>query len=155
MAYLNTPRHLSGSQLGCAIAVLVLGYQRQGFVRLMKILIVDDSPAEVRLMQSVLDRAGYTSIAVHDPMRLEQMIDMERPNLILLDVVMPQRNGFQACRELKGNAVYARIPVVMVSSKNTESDKFWAKEQGADGYVVKPFSNDELLGTVRSLVGKH
>ena len=120
-----------------------------------KILIVDDSPAEIRLMQAVLDRAGYTSIAVHDPMRLEQMIDMERPNLILLDVVMPQRNGFQACRELKGNAVYARIPVVMVSSKNTESDKFWAKQQGADGYVAKPFSNEELLGTVRSLVGKH
>jgi len=122
---------------------------------LTKILIVDDSPAEVRLMQAVLDRAGYTSIAVHDPMRLEQMIEMERPSLILLDVVMPQRNGFQACRELKGNANFARIPVVMVSSKNTESDKFWAKQQGADGYVAKPFSNEELLGTVRSLVGKH
>ncbi|HEY3770241.1 MAG TPA: response regulator [Candidatus Angelobacter sp.] len=119
-----------------------------------KILIVDDSPAEVRLMQSVLDRAGYTSVPVHDPTRLEQMTDMERPNLILLDVVMPQRNGFQACRELKGNADYARIPVVMVSSKNTESDKFWAKQQGADGYVVKPFSNDELLGAVKSLIGK-
>ncbi len=118
-----------------------------------KILIVDDSPAEVRLMQDVLDRAGYMSVAVHDPTRLEQMIEMERPNLILLDVVMPQRNGFQACRELKGNAHYARIPVVMVSSKNTESDKFWAKQQGADGYVAKPFSNDELLGTVKSLVG--
>ena len=119
-----------------------------------KILIVDDSPAEVRLMQAVLDRAGYTSIAVHDPMRLEQMIEMERPSLILLDVVMPQRNGFQACRELKGNANFARIPVVMVSSKNSESDKFWAKQQGADGYVAKPFSNEELLGTVRSLVGR-
>lgn len=106
-------------------------------------------------MQSMLDRAGYMSVAVHDPMRLEQMIDIEHPNLILMDVVMPQRNGFQACRELKGNAVYARIPVVMVSSKNTDSDKFWAKQQGADGYVVKPFSNEELLGTVRSLVGKH
>ena len=105
-------------------------------------------------MQSVLDRAGYMSVPVHDPMRLEQMIDMERPNLILLDVVMPQRNGFQACRELKGNADYARIPVVMVSSKNTESDKFWAKQQGADGYVVKPFTNEELLGAVRGLVGK-
>lgn len=119
---------------------------------LTKILIVDDSPAEVKLMQSVLDGAGFMSVAVHDPTRLEQMIDMERPSLILLDVVMPQRNGFQACRELKGNAVYAGIPVIMVSSKNTESDKFWAKQQGADGYVVKPFTNEELLGTVRGLV---
>src|SRR5258708_5026919 len=75
----------------------------QGYVRLKKILIVDDSPAEVRLLQSVLDRAGYSSVATHDPMRIEQMIDVERPNLILMDVVMPQRNGFQACRELKGH----------------------------------------------------
>lgn len=105
-------------------------------------------------MQSVLDRAGFASVATHDPTRLEQMIEMERPNLILLDVVMPQRNGFQACREIKGNSQYARIPVVMVSSKDTESDRFWAKQQGADGYVVKPFSSEELLGAVRSLVGK-
>ena len=119
-----------------------------------KILIVDDSPAEIRLMQSVLDRAGYSSVAVHDPMRLEQVIDAEQPSLILLDVVMPQRNGFQACRDLKGKEAYKSIPVVMVTSKNTQSDKFWGKEQGADGYVVKPFSSDELLRTVRSLVGK-
>jgi len=121
---------------------------------LTKILIVDDSPAEVRLMQSVLHRAGFTSVAVHDPTRLEQMIDAEKPNLILLDVVMPQRNGFQACRELKGNAVYAQIPVVIISSKSTESDRFWGKQQGADGYVTKPFSNEELLRTVRNLVKK-
>jgi twitching motility two-component system response regulator PilH len=119
-----------------------------------KILIVDDSPAEVRLMQSVLDRAGYSSVVVHDAMRLEQMIDMERPNLILMDVVMPERNGFQACRELKGNSVYSAIPVIMVSSKKNESDKFWAKEQGADGYVVKPFTSEELLGTVIRLMPK-
>ncbi len=105
-------------------------------------------------MQSFLDRAGYSSVAVHDPMRLEQMIDLEHPNLILLDVVMPQRNGFQACRELKGNADYARIPVLMVTSKNSESDKFWGKQQGADGYVVKPFTSEDLLGAVRKLVGK-
>lgn len=120
-----------------------------------KILIVDDSPAEVRLMQSLLDRAGYSSVAIHDPMRLEQMIDVERPNLILLDVVMPQRNGFQVCRDLKGNADYARIPVVLVTSKGTESDKFWGKQQGADGYVIKPFTGEDLLGAVRKLVGKH
>ena len=105
-------------------------------------------------MQAVLDRAGFISIAVHDPLRLEQMIDMERPNLILLDVVMPQRNGFQACRELKGNEEYSRIPVVMVSSKNMDSDRFWAKQQGADGYVSKPFTSDELLGTVKKFMGR-
>ena len=120
-----------------------------------KILIVDDSPAEVRLMQSLLDRAGYSSVAIHDPTRLEQMIDLEHPSLILLDVVMPQRNGFQVCRELKGHADYARIPVVLVTSKSTESDKFWGKQQGADGYVVKPFSSDDLVGTVNRLIGKH
>jgi twitching motility two-component system response regulator PilH len=119
---------------------------------LTKILIVDDSPAEVRLLQSVLDRAGYSSVATHDPMRIEQMIDVERPNLILMDVVMPHRNGFQACRALKGHAEYARIPVIMVSSKNTESDRFWATQQGADGYVVKPFTSEELLGTVQRFV---
>jgi DNA-binding response OmpR family regulator len=122
---------------------------------LPKILIVDDSPAEVRLMQSLLDRAGYSSVAIHDPTRLEQMIDLEHPSLILLDVVMPQRNGFQVCRELKGHADYSRIPVVLVSSKSTESDKFWGKQQGADGYVVKPFSGDDLVGAVNRLIGKH
>lgn len=120
-----------------------------------KILIVDDSPAEVRLMQSLLDRAGYSSVAIHDSTRLEQMIDLERPSLILLDVVMPQRNGFQACRELKRNADYARIPVVLVTSKNSDSDKFWGKEQGADGYVVKPFSGEDLVSAVNRLIGKH
>ncbi len=119
---------------------------------LTKILIVDDSPAEVMLMQSVLDRAGYTSVAIHDPTRLEQTISSERPSLILMDVVMPQRNGFQACREIKGNAEFAGIPVVMVSSKKTESDKFWAQQQGADGYVTKPFSSEELLGMVARCV---
>ena len=85
-------------------------------------------------------------------MRIEQMIDVERPSLILMDVVMPQRNGFQACRELKEHAEYSRIPVVLVSSKNTESDKFWAKQQGADGYVTKPFTSEELLGAVQKFV---
>jgi DNA-binding response OmpR family regulator len=119
---------------------------------LKKILIVDDSPAEVKLMQTVLGRAGYESVALNDPMRIEQTIDVERPQLILLDVVMPQRNGFQACRELKGNAEYCRIPVVMVSSKSMDSDRFWAKQQGADDYVSKPFTSEELLGVVERFV---
>lgn len=117
-----------------------------------KILIVDDSLAEVKLMQSVLQQAGYWSVAIQDPRQIEATIAVERPSLILLDVVMPDRNGFQACRELKGNAEFRAIPVVIVSSKNTDSDKFWAKQQGADGYVMKPFTPAELLGAVQRFV---
>jgi DNA-binding response OmpR family regulator len=117
-----------------------------------KILICDDSVAEVKLMQSVLEKAGYCPVVTHDSTRIEQMIDVQRPNLILLDVVMPQRNGFQVCRDLKGHAEYSRIPVVVVSSKDQESDKFWAKQQGADGYVVKPFTPEQLLGAIKILV---
>lgn len=117
-----------------------------------KILIVDDSLAEAKLMQSVLQQAGYWPVAIHDPRKLEATVAAERPNLILMDVVMPERNGFQACRELKSNAEFSRIPVVMVTSKNTESDKFWATQQGADGFVVKPFTAAELLGAVQRFV---
>jgi twitching motility two-component system response regulator PilH len=147
--------HAPPFALGCGIALTRRGKIRvAGLFRVTKILIVDDSPAEVRLMQSVLDGAGYSSVAIHDPTRLEQTIAQERPNLILMDVVMPQRNGFQACRELKGHTEYSAIPVVIVSSKNTESDKFWAKQQGADGYVVKPFTREQLLVAITSIVGK-
>jgi twitching motility two-component system response regulator PilH len=122
----------------------------EGLVK--KILIVDDSLAEVTLMQSVLQSAGYFPVTLQDARQIEAMIVAERPNLILLDVVMPERNGFQACRELKGHAEFKAIPVVMVSSKNTESDKFWAQQQGADGYVIKPFTAAELLGAVQRFV---
>lgn len=117
-----------------------------------KILIVDDSQAEITLMKAVLERAGYWPVSISDALRLEQTVEVERPNLILMDVVMPGRNGFQACRELKGHQEFGRIPVVLVSSKSSQSDKFWAQQQGADGYVVKPFTPEELLGTVQRLM---
>jgi len=117
-----------------------------------KILIVDDSVAESRLMQSYLQQAGYWAVVLGDPTRLEQMIDMERPQLILLDVVMPTRNGFQACREIKSNAAYGGIPVVLVTSKSLDSDKFWGRQQGADGYLVKPFTREQLLGEIQRLL---
>jgi twitching motility two-component system response regulator PilH len=119
---------------------------------LKKILICDDSIAEVRLMQAVLDKAGYWSVAINDSTQMENTIERERPNLILLDVVMPTRNGFQVCRDLKGNTEFKRIPVIMVTSKDQQSDKFWAEQQGADGYVVKPFTPEQLLGAVQRFV---
>jgi len=114
-----------------------------------KILICDDSLAEMKLMQSVLQQAGYWPVGVNDSKQIEKTIEVERPSLILLDVVMPDRNGFQVCRDLKGNAEFNRIPVIIVSSKSQESDKFWAQQQGADGYVVKPFTAQQLLSVVQ------
>ena len=114
-----------------------------------KVLIVDDSPAEVKLLQGLLEKEGYWPVGLNDPKRVEETIANERPNVILLDVVMPERNGFQVCRDLKGNAEFKMIPVIMVTSKDTASDKFWGEQQGADGYVTKPFTRDELIRAVR------
>lgn len=114
-----------------------------------KVLVVDDSQAEIRLLQSVLQQGGFHSVGISDPTRIEETIEEERPNVILLDVVMPQRNGFQACRELKGQKQYSNIPVILVTSKTAPSDRYWGEQQGANGYVAKPFTADELINTVK------
>lgn len=88
-------------------------------------------------------------MGLSDPRRIEETISTEHPGVILLDVVMPERNGFQVCRDLKGSAVFGSIPVILVSSKNTSSDKFWGQQQGADAYIAKPFTPEELLEAVR------
>jgi twitching motility two-component system response regulator PilH len=116
-----------------------------------KVLIVDDSLAEVRLIQSFLQQGGFHSVGISDPTKIEETIEEERPNVILLDVVMPQRNGFQACRELKSQDLYAKIPVILVTSRSTPSDRYWGEQQGANGYVAKPFTPEELLDAVKRL----
>jgi twitching motility two-component system response regulator PilH len=116
-----------------------------------KVLVVDDSQAEIRLLQSVLQQGGFHSVGISDPTKIEEAIEEERPNLILLDVVMPRRNGFQACRDLKSQESYANIPVILVTSKTAPSDRYWGEQQGANGYVAKPFTPDELIGAVKRL----
>ena len=116
---------------------------------LKKVLIVDDSPAQVKLMQGFLEHEGYQSVGLNDPLRVEETINTVRPSVILLDVVMPERNGFQVCRELKGSSEFQGIPVILVTSKDSSSDKYWGEQQGADAYVTKPFTKDELLRAIR------
>lgn len=117
-----------------------------------KVLVVDDSQAEIRLLQSVLQQGGFHSVGISDPTKIEEAIEEERPNVILLDVVMPRRNGFQVCRDLKNHEPYAKIPVILVTSKATPSDRYWGEQQGANGYVAKPFTPDELLNAVKRFV---
>jgi len=125
------------------------GFERGGASVVKKVLVVDDSQAEIRLLQSVLQQGGFHSVAISDPTKIEEAIEEERPNVILLDVVMPQRNGFQACRELKSQEHYSKIPVILVTSKTAPSDRYWGEQQGANGYVAKPFTPEELLSAVR------
>ncbi len=119
---------------------------------LKKVLIVDDSPAQVKLMQGFLEHEGYQPVGLNDPRRVEETITSVRPSVILLDVVMPERNGFQVCRELKGSSEFRGIPVILVTSKDSASDKYWGEQQGADAYVTKPFTKDELLRAIRRFV---
>ncbi|GAC1679266.1 MAG: response regulator [Candidatus Acidiferrum sp.] len=151
MRKLNT----NASGLGILAAYVHLSIvenHRETSVLLKKVLIVDDSPAQVKLMQDLLETEGYAFVGINDPKLVEETIAMEHPSIILLDVVMPERNGFQVCRELKSSAEFNSIPVILVTSKGTASDKYWGEQQGADGYVTKPFTRDELLRAVRRFV---
>jgi DNA-binding response OmpR family regulator len=116
-----------------------------------KVLVVDDSLAQTRLLQSVLQQGGFHSVAISDPSKIEEAIEEERPNVILLDVVMPKRNGFEACLDLKSQQTYAKIPVILVTSKATPSDRYWGEQQGANGFVAKPFTPAELIDAVKRL----
>ncbi len=118
-----------------------------------KILVVDDSNAELQLIESYLRSANHTVVSCPTADKLEERLAMDRPDLIVLDVIMPGRNGFQACRDLKNDERFKTIPVVLCTSKGQESDKFWGQQQGANGYVVKPFKKEELLSAVKKALG--
>jgi twitching motility two-component system response regulator PilH len=114
-----------------------------------KIVVVDDSQAELQLIESYLKAAHHTVVSFSNTDKLEDKIATEQPDLIVMDVVMPGRNGFQACRDLKSDPRFKNIPIVLCTSKGLESDKFWGQQQGANGHVVKPFKSDELVQAVR------
>lgn len=114
-----------------------------------KIVVVDDSYAELQMIESYLKSANHTVVSFPNTDKLEDKIAVEKPDLIVLDVVMPGRNGFQACRDLKSDDRFKGIPVVLCTSKGQESDKFWGQQQGANGHVVKPFKAEDLLAAVK------
>lgn len=115
----------------------------------MKILVADDSITEREFIRKVLVSAGYDVTAVENGEKALEKIKSERFNCILLDVVMPGKNGFQICREIKKDEFSKDIPVVLITSKDQESDKFWGLKQGADEYVVKPVTEEQILNVVK------
>ena len=117
-----------------------------------KVLVVDDSWTDLTLIATPLRESGYEVITAVDGEEALEKVLHERPQCVLLDVILPKQNGFQLCRRLKQMEQSRNIPIILVSGKNTPLDKRWGLQQGADLYLAKPFSADELLASVRSLI---
>ncbi len=117
-----------------------------------KILIVDDSPTEVHVLQTMLKKNGYETVVATSGEDGVEMAKTEHPDLVLMDVVMPGMNGFQATRQLSKSEDTASIPVIMVTTKDQETDKVWAMRQGAKDYIVKPVQEKALIEHVNMVL---
>jgi len=115
-----------------------------------KVLIVDDSPAELANLRSILSDAGWHSVTATNGADAVVKAAAEIPTLILMDIIMPDMDGYEACRTLQKNPDTKAIPVVFVSSKNQKADHMWAKMQGAKGLIGKPYEAGEILDTLKA-----
>lgn len=118
-----------------------------------KILVVDDSPAEMVRFREILGKYGFELIEAFNGEEGYDKACEQQPDLILMDIVMPEMNGFQATRKITRDEKTAHIPVVIVSTKDQETDRVWGKRQGAKEYLVKPITEEQLIGVIRSVLG--
>ncbi len=116
------------------------------------VLVVEDSLTEMEIITSCLQQGGITASTAKSGEEALEKISSDRPDAIVLDVVLPGRSGFEICRDLKAEANTSKIPVIICSTKGSEMDKFWGMKQGADAYLSKPVDQEELLRTVKQLI---
>ena len=117
-----------------------------------KILVADDSPTHLKMTAEPIIEKGYEVVTAVDGEDALAKAESERPAVAVLDVIMPKLNGFQVCRKLKTSPNTKDIKVILLTSKGQDSDKFWGEKQGADVYLVKPCSEDDLLAEIAKLV---
>ncbi len=115
-----------------------------------KILVVDDSKTELYHLTDVLGKRGYSVRTAENGEEAMRRLDEEKLDLILMDVVMPGKNGFQLTRTITRDPRFADVPVIMCTSKNQETDKVWGMRQGARDYIVKPVNGDELVAKIKA-----
>ena len=118
------------------------------------VMIVDDSPTEVHVMKTALEKHGFETVAATDGSECLELAKRVRPDLILMDVVMPGVNGFQATRTLARDPATKAIPIVMISTKSQETDKIWGLRQGAVDFLVKPVSADALVAKAQEVLSR-
>ena len=118
---------------------------------IQKILIVDDSPTERYYLSDILVRNGFTVTTAENGEEALARIKTDKPELILMDVVMPGANGFQVTRAIARDPELADVPIIICSSKDQETDRIWGMRQGAKDYLVKPVDPEQLLARIASL----
>lgn len=116
-----------------------------------KVLIVDDAATDRSNLQGIVTSAGYTaSIASSGKEGMARAL-ADKPDVILLDILMQDMDGFELCRGLRANEATKKTPIVIVSSKNNKADRIWALEQGATAYVTKPYKPEDIIESIRRL----
>lgn len=116
------------------------------------VLVVEDTLSELELISSYLMDSGYNVINATDAKDALNKAIKEQPDAVVTDVVMPGMSGFELCRKLKRNPATEQMPIIICSSKDQEIDRFWGMKQGADIYVTKPFTQEQLVRAVKSVV---
>jgi twitching motility two-component system response regulator PilH len=118
------------------------------------IMVVDDSPTERAFIEGILRKGGYAVITATSGETGIQRATADQPDLILMDIVMPGLNGFQATRAIAHDASTKHIPIIICTTKNEDTDRIWGMRQGAKDYLVKPLKESELLGKIKALTGE-
>jgi twitching motility two-component system response regulator PilH len=118
------------------------------------ILIIDDSPTDVRVFTTMLERAGHRVDAVNNAEDGIERVRATRPDVVIMDVIMPGMNGFQATRTLTRDPDTAGVPIVIITTKSMETDRVWGMRQGAKAFITKPVNEKELLACIDELLRK-
>ena len=116
------------------------------------ILIIDDSPTELHMFQNMLEKSGFDVLVADSGEEGIRQAQASRPDCVLMDIVMPGMNGFQATRRLSNDPKTSDIPVIMVTTKDQETDKIWGMRQGAVEYIVKPVSQKKLVAKINAVM---
>ncbi|MEM7771532.1 MAG: response regulator [Cyanobacteria bacterium P01_E01_bin.6] len=115
-------------------------------------LVVEDSMTDMQVLSRCLQQGGINVLVAQTGEEAIATISHKRPDVIVLDVVLPGCSGFEVCRELKAKSETSKIPIILCTTKGGEMDRFWGMKQGADAYLIKPVDQEELLNTVKRLI---
>ncbi len=129
--------------------------EASGLFKGLRVLLVDDSRTQLYAMEKMLSTVGITTITAENGKQGILMARHKRPDIILMDIVMPEINGFQATRYLTRHTDTAHIPIIIISGSNQESDKAWGLKLGARDFMHKPVNKEELFSKIKSLMNEH